>query len=91
MEKLSDPTAEEQLFTEWQDRLFRFVYENKRKFTEAEWQWMRHQFEIEHFFAGEDAPPAMAADGDCDVHAVDVKSLQKRLVGFGAYLPNAEC
>ena len=34
---------------------------------------------------------AMAADGDCDVHAVDVKSLQKRLVGFGAYLPNAEC
>ena len=34
---------------------------------------------------------AMAAGGDCDVHSVDVKSLQKRLVGFGAYLPNAEC
>jgi len=33
---------------------------------------------------------AMAADsGVCDVHGVDVKALQKRLLAFGAYLPNA--
>ena len=32
---------------------------------------------------------AMAAGASRDVHAVDVKDLQKRLVGFGAYLPNA--
>lgn len=33
---------------------------------------------------------AMAAgSGGCDVHAVDVKALQKSLVNFGAYLPNA--
>lgn len=32
---------------------------------------------------------AMAADGLCDIHAVDVKSLQKKLKDFGAYLPNA--
>jgi hypothetical protein len=32
---------------------------------------------------------ALAADGSCDIHAVDVKSLQKKLKDFGAYLPNA--
>jgi hypothetical protein len=32
---------------------------------------------------------AIAADGSCDVHAVDVKALQRKLVAFGAYLPNA--
>ena len=32
---------------------------------------------------------AMAADGSCDIHAVDVKSLQRKLKDFGAYLPNA--
>ena len=33
---------------------------------------------------------AMAADGaSADVHSVDVKNLQRRLVDFGAYLPNA--
>ena len=33
---------------------------------------------------------AMAAGSSgCDVHAVDVASLQRRLAGFGAYLPNA--
>ena len=32
---------------------------------------------------------AIAAGGSCDVHTVDVKELQRRLVGFGAYLPNA--
>ncbi len=31
---------------------------------------------------------AIAADGDHDIHAIDVKELQKRLVEFGAYLPN---
>ena len=31
---------------------------------------------------------ALAADGACDVHAVDVKALQRRLRDFGAYLPN---
>ena len=31
----------------------------------------------------------MSARGDCNVHAVDVKSLQARLKDFGAYLPNA--
>ncbi len=30
----------------------------------------------------------LAADGAGDVHAVDVKSLQRRLKDFGAYLPN---
>ena len=33
---------------------------------------------------------AMAADGACDIHAIDVKALQKKLKDFGAYLPNAE-
>jgi len=32
---------------------------------------------------------AMAAGGDCDVHSVDVKVLQGKLLDFGAYLPNA--
>ena len=32
---------------------------------------------------------AIAAGGSCDVHTVDVKELRRRLVGFGAYLPNA--
>ena len=32
---------------------------------------------------------AMAAQGDGDVHAVDVKTLQMKLLDFGAYLPNA--
>ena len=32
---------------------------------------------------------AIAAGGSCDVHAVDVKALQRKLAGFGAYLPNA--
>ena len=32
---------------------------------------------------------AMAADGAGDVHAVDIKSLQRNLRSFGAYLPNA--
>ena len=31
---------------------------------------------------------AMAADGGCSVHDVDVKELQRRLKAFGAYLPN---
>jgi len=31
---------------------------------------------------------ALAADGMCDIHAIDVKSLQKKLKDFGAYLPN---
>ena len=33
---------------------------------------------------------AMAADGRGDVHGVAVKSLQRKLKDFGAYLPNAE-
>ena len=33
---------------------------------------------------------AMAADGRGDVHGVDVKSLQRKLKDFGAYLPNAK-
>ena len=32
---------------------------------------------------------ALAAGGRADVHAVDVKCLQRRLAGFGAYLPNS--
>jgi hypothetical protein len=33
---------------------------------------------------------AMAADaGTSDVHAIDILELQRRLSGFGAYLPNA--
>lgn len=39
------------------------------------------------FLAGMAA--AIAAGGSCDVHAVDVKALQRKLAGFGAYLPNA--
>lgn len=54
-----------QLFDEWQEKLFRFVFENKRKFTEFEWRWMRYQFEIEHMQTEqEDSPLALAADGD---------------------------
>lgn len=55
----------QQLFDEWQSKLFQFVYENKRKFTEAEWRWMRYQFEIEHMQTEqEESPLALAADGD---------------------------
>ena len=56
-----------QLFDEWQEKLFRFVFENKRKFTEIEWRWMRYQFEIEHLQTAqndEEIPFALAADGD---------------------------
>jgi hypothetical protein len=36
------------------------------------------------------AAAALAVGGTAgDVHAVDVASLQRRLAGFGAYLPNA--
>ena len=56
----------QQLFDEWQSKLFRFVYENKRKFTELEWRWMRYQFEIEHIQTEQDevTPQTLAADGD---------------------------
>ena len=58
-----------QLFDEWQEKLFRFVFENKRKFTEFEWRWMRYQFEIEHMQTEqEDSPLALAADGN-DIRA----------------------
>ena len=53
-----------QLFDEWQKKLFRFVFENKRKFTELEWRWMRYQFEIEHTSQQDKAPLALADDGD---------------------------
>lgn len=33
---------------------------------------------------------AIAASGSCDVHAVDIKALQRKLVDFGAFLPNAD-
>ena len=33
---------------------------------------------------------AIAASGSCDVHAVDIKALQRKLVDFGALLPNAD-
>ena len=39
---------EEQLFLEWQQRLFEFVYRNRRTFTEQEWKWMKLQFDMEH-------------------------------------------
>ena len=55
----------QQLFAEWEHKLFCFVYENKRKFTEAEWRWMRYQFEIEHMQTVlEETPQALAADGE---------------------------
>ena len=61
-----------QLFDEWQEKLFRFVFENKRKFTELEWRWMRYQFEIEHMQTEqEESPLALAADGDVSLGVRD--------------------
>ena len=66
MNIISAEKMDKQLFDEWQDKLFQFVYENKRKFTELEWRWMRYQFEIEHIQTEQDeeTPMALAADGD---------------------------
>ena len=72
MNFVSTESMNDRLFDEWQDKLFRFVHENKRKFTEQEWQWMRYQFEIEHMCAGrEETPSALAADNDISLGVRD--------------------
>jgi hypothetical protein len=74
MNTLSTEEMNNLLFDEWQEKLFRFVYENKRKFTKSEWKWMRYQFEIEHLYTGENAAPlALAADGNKS-HNIETKS-----------------
>ena len=56
---------EEQLFLEWQQRLFEFVYRNRRTFTEQEWKWMKLQFDMEHLPGSrQEEAFSLAADGD---------------------------
>lgn len=60
----SDEERGERLFREWQQRLFEFVYRNRRKFTGQEWKWMKLQFDMEHLADCRQDAVSIAADGD---------------------------
>ena len=58
----------------WQERLFRFAHDSGRRFTEAEWLWMRHQFEVENGGGWAEAAPTLAADGDSSLGLRDYET-----------------